>query len=131
MERLVKQLVFFSIAHLFFIVLLFFGMGIMADAAEADSSVSVLYIIGLSIIATLVQSLLFTVITRYIEIEGISFLGLAVAVELVISNALLFYFAHGIAGSNDLPGTLLMNICLVASLVIAMVIKEYNVQSYS
>jgi hypothetical protein len=102
----------------------------MADTADSDSSSSLLYIIGLSIIATLVQSLIFMAITRYIEIEGISFLGWAVGIELVISNALLFYFAHGIAGSSDLPGTLLMNICLVASLVIAMIIRAYNVQSY-
>ncbi len=130
MERLVKYLSFFSIAHLFFSVLIFFGIGIFVDTPDYTSSFNVFYVIGLAVIATLTQSLLFTGISYYIEVEGITFFLLSSIIELALCNVLYYLFIN-VPSSSELPATLMMNICLVAALVISMIIQQYNSESYS
>lgn len=131
MARFIKYFISFSITHLFFAVFIFFGLGIFVDMPDELSSFINLYIVGLSVIATIAQSLIFTILSKFFDIAGITFLIIATGVELLISNALFFYFINNKTSWDELSGSLLINLCLIASIFITMLIREYNAQSLS
>ncbi len=131
MERLRKYLAFFSIAHLFFVVLIFFGLGIFTEVASGDDAFSIFYLAGLAIVATLAQTLVFTAIARYFNIEGVPFFVLSLFVELLLSNIIVVNIMNSSGAANELPGIILLNACLIAAFFISMIIREYNAESFS
>lgn len=118
----------FSITHIFFAVFLFFGLGIFTEVTEEQQSVIFPFILYLCIIATLVQSLVFTGIAYFTDLGGVSFFITAVIVELLVANGLFFYFMSNQGHSEELKDSLLMNASLLAALFISMLIKEYQAQ---
>ena len=90
------------------------------------SSKIYLDIAGLCIVATLFQAFTFTILNKFVEIEGVGFFLTALLVELLVSNTLFYYFVNNRTSWDELPGFVLMNACLVGALLISMVIKEYN-----
>jgi hypothetical protein len=128
MRSFFRYMVFFSITHLFFAVFLFFGLGIFTQAAEEQHPFLYPYILCLCVIATLVQSLVFTSISYFINIAGVSFFITALIVELLVANSLFFYSMGNQGYSEEVTDSILMNASLLAALFIAMLIKEYQAQ---
>ena len=126
MRSFFSYIVSFSITHLFFAIFLFFGLGIFTEITEEQSSFIYPYVLYLCIIATLVQSLFFTLLSRFTDIAGVSFFISALVVELIVSNGLFFYYVSN--KGYELKDSILMNGCLVAGLTITMLIKEYNAE---
>lgn len=123
-----RYIVFFSITHLFFAVFLFFGLGIFTQAAEEQHPFLYPCILWLCVIATLVQSLVFTTISYFIDIAGAGFFITALIVELLVANSLFFYSMGNQGYSEELTDSVLMNASLLAALFVTMLIKEYQAQ---
>lgn len=126
MTSFIKYLISFSITHLFFFIFIFFGLGIFTEIPEEISSFLYLDIAALCIVATLIQATAFAMITRFFEIEGIVFFMVALVIELLIANTLLYFFNNQQSSWGGLPVFLLMNACLTAALLISLMIREYN-----
>lgn len=122
-----RYILSFSITHVFFALFLFFGLGIFTPQfSEEQQPVLYPYIICLCIVGTLIQSLVFTAISRFTSITSIGFFVVALIVELCVANTLFYYFVSSQGSTEELKDSLLMNGCLVVALVITMLIKEYQ-----
>jgi hypothetical protein len=115
----------FFITHLFFAVFIFFGLGIFVEMPEEMPGFMYEYIISLFIIATIVQSFFFTIVSKFFNVEGLSFFLIALVAELLIANSLFFGYFH-YSSIDGLTSSLVINICLVAALFISMLIREHH-----
>lgn len=118
----------FAITHLFFAVFLFFGLGIFTQMDEENTSFIYEYVLWLCVIATIVQALIFSLLSRFFDIAGLSFFIIALVLELLISNSLFFYYVNNRGYSDEVYGSIIMNACLVAALFITLLIKEYHAE---
>ena len=128
MRTFFRYIVSFSITHLFFAVFLLFGLGIFTEMTDELSSFIYLYVLYLCIFATIVQSLFFSLASRFFTIEGLTFFITALAIELLLSNGLFFYYVDNNGYTDGLKSSLIMNGCMVAALFINMLIKEYGAE---
>lgn len=123
-----KYIISFSITHIFFAVFLFFGLGIFTDLPYEQQEIIYPCIFYFCIIGTLVQSIVFTIISYFTGIAGISFFITALIVELLVANILFFYFIGNHDYDEELVNSVLMNASLLAALFMTMLIKEYQAQ---
>jgi len=123
-----RYIISFAITHIFFAVFLFFGLGIFTELPYDEQEFIYPYIFYLCIIGTLFQSLVFTVISHFTEITGISFFITALVVELLVANSLFFYFIGNQGYTEELIDSILMNASLLAAFFIMMLIREYQAQ---
>ncbi len=129
MARFKTYLYSFAIAHLFFAVFLFFGAGIFANMpGQASPFLNEYYIVVFGVVATLFQTVLFTVLSKLFSINGITFFLVAAGMELLAANILFFLYRADTA-FYGLTGSILLNGCLIAALFITMLIREYSTLS--
>jgi hypothetical protein len=119
----------FAVTHLFFAVFLFFGLGIFTQMDDDNTSFMYGYVFWLCIIATIIQALIFSLLSLFFDIAGLSFFIIALVLELLISNSLFFYYVNNKGYSDEVYSSIIMNACLVAALFITLLIKEYQAQN--
>lgn len=103
-------------------------MGIFTPMDEENTSFMYVYVGWLCVIATIVQALIFSLLSRFFDIAGLSFFIIALVLELLISNSLFFYYVNNKGYSDELYSSVIMNACLVAALFITLLIKEYQAE---
>lgn len=129
MKSFVGNLYSFSVTHLFLGIFLFLGIKILAPVDDAGESPVYNFILILCVVATVVQTILFTAISRFIILDGISHFITALLMELLIANLLFFLYINPVHPDSELSGSLIMNGCIVIALFITMLIKENQVQN--
>jgi len=123
-----RYILSFAVTHIFFAVFLFFGLGIFTDLPYDEQQFIYPYIFYLCIIGTVVQSIVFTAISHFTDIAGVSFFIIALVVELLVANSLFFQFMGNQGHTEELIDSILMNASLLAAFFIMMLIKEYQAQ---
>jgi hypothetical protein len=97
----------FLLLHLTFAIILLTGYKLFTDLTMETFSYLFWFIIIFGLLATLVQSLIFTLISSKVRLNKPSFFVTAIVIELVLVNAFVVY-ANG--GGNSFTGDLINDI---------------------
>ena len=102
-----RHFVTFLLLHLAFAVILFTGYKLFTDLTMEIFSYLFWFIIIFGLLATLIQSSIFTLISSKVRLNKLSFFITALVIELVLVNVLVLY-ANG--GGDNFTGDLISDI---------------------
>lgn len=135
-----RHIVTFLLLHLIFAVILLTGYKLFTDLTMETFSYLFWFIIIFGLLATLVQSLIFTLISTKVRLNKLSFFIIASVIELVLVNAFVVYANGGDSFTGDLisdikyhntwenlSGSLIIHVALfLATLIISVTRPIYK-----